>query len=77
MTMTEDLTHILIFRTNINTEADKLRIKELMDTLPGIECWNVDMDDIDRVLRIVSHTFTTSQVIALVKQNGYQCQELE
>jgi hypothetical protein len=77
MTMTEDLTHILIFRTNINTESDKLRIKELMDPLPAIEGWNIDMDDIDRVLRVVSHTLKTEQLIELINKAGYECRELE
>ena len=75
--MTENLTHILIFRTNIDTETDKQRIKELMDILPAVECWSVDMDDIDRVLRVVSHTLTMEQLIHLINKAGYQCQELE
>lgn len=75
--MTENLTHILVFRTNINTESDKLHIKQVMDTQPCIECWSVDVDDIDRVLRIVSPVLTTSQVIQLINKAGYQCHELE
>ena len=77
MTATENSTHILIFRTNINTNTDKLRVKAAIGALPHIKDWSVDMDDIDRVLRVVSHTPQPEQIILLINQAGYQCHELE
>lgn len=74
--MTENLTHILVFRTNINTESDKLRVREFLSAQHLVEDWNVDMDDIDRVLRIVSHELSAEDIIRLINQIGYQCQEL-
>jgi hypothetical protein len=74
--MTENLTHILVFRTNINTESDKLRVREFLSAQNLVEDWNVDMDDIDRVLRIVSHELCAEDIIRLINKIGYQCQEL-
>lgn len=75
--MTADLTHILIFKTNINTEADKLRIQELVTGLPLVEDLSIDIDDIDRVLRVVSHEMKAQQIINLINNAGYKCQELD
>jgi hypothetical protein len=73
----ENLTHILVFKTDIKTEGDKLLIKEFLDKTPAIEEWSVDCDDVDCVLRIVSYTLSSEQIIQLITKMGFQCQELE
>ncbi len=75
--MTIDLNHILIFKTNIQTECDKQRIQNALDTIDKIRQWNIDLHDIDCVLRIVSVSLTPEQIISLIKQNGFECAELE
>lgn len=75
--MNTDATHILIFRTNIRTQEDKLAIKPALDDNRQIEKWTIDLDDIDRVLRIVSSTLCCPDIIHLVTQQGYQCTELD
>lgn len=72
-----DISNIFVFRTNINTLNDKLLIKEVLSEHEEIEEWSVDLQDCDKVLRIVSPTITASSVIALVNQTGYDCHELE
>lgn len=73
----ENLTHILIFKTNIKTETDKIRIAQLLDTVKEIEEWSVDCDDVDCVLRVVSHTLTPRQITELLAQKNFQCEELD
>ncbi len=73
----ENLTHILVFATSIKTEADKVRIAELLNTIPEIEEWSVDCDDIDCVLRVVSHTLSAIQIIDLISSLGFECNELD
>jgi hypothetical protein len=75
--MTENLTNILVFKTNINTEADKMRVREFLINQTLVEDWNVDMDDIDKVLRIVSHELCAKDIEELIQQIGFQCQELQ
>ena len=75
--MNTDATHILIFKTNIQTPADKLAVKPVLDDHRQIEKWTIDLDDIDRVLRIVSHTLCCQDIIQLVTRQGYHCTELE
>ncbi|SMC53503.1 hypothetical protein [Pedobacter africanus] len=67
--------HILLFKTDIRTEGDKRYIAKVMAE-NQIEQWTVDLQDIDCVLRIVSPTLKLQDVITLVKDNGYQCEEL-
>ena len=58
--MEEPLNQILVFKTNIKTEADRLFVKELLDGHSCIRKWTVDLNDVDCVLRIVLRPFDPS-----------------
>ena len=73
----EDLTDIWIFKTNIRTEADKDMIRHLLDNHSSIIKWNVDSDDSDCVLRIVSDDLIPTDIIQIVTGTGFHCSELE
>ena len=75
--MTIDLSNIFIFKTNIQTEFDKLRIKNVLDASRKILKWNIDMDDSDHVLRIVSDSLRPEQIISILDYVGFECSELE
>lgn len=75
--MTIDLSNIFIFKTNIKTEFDKLRIKNVLDASQKVLKWNIDMDDADRVLRIVSDSLRPEQIISVLDYVGFECTELE
>ena len=68
--------HVLVFKTSIATEDDKLNITEVLNADQEIEQWHVDLDDCDKVLRVVSVTLNAFNVIELVNQKGYLCVEL-
>lgn len=68
--------NILVFKTNICTKADCSAVKELFDTISSIIEWNIDTEDIDRVLRIVTQ-LGQADVISIVNKLGYACSELE
>lgn len=68
--------NILVFKTNIQSDKDLLLVRELMCSL-GILDWNVDRQDIDCVLRVVSTKFSEAQLIAHVTAEGFVCEELE
>jgi hypothetical protein len=70
-----NIEHILLFKTTIRTEADKRFIASVMEARQ-IEQWTVDLQDIDCVLRIVSPTLQTTEVIAFISENGYLCEVL-
>lgn len=73
----ETTSSILVFKTNIQSPDDLNLLKPLLDDHPHIVRWNVDMEDIDCVLRIVSARLTEADVINLITPAGYACSELE
>jgi hypothetical protein len=70
------MNNIQIFKTNIHSEEDLLEIENLMNRL-GVVDWNVDRKDIDKVLRVVGSTHSEIQLIQLITEAGFVCEELE
>ena len=68
---------ILIFKTNIQCDEDVNVISSHLDGLSYISKWNIDTDDIDKVLRIEATGVESSNIIHLVKQAGFFCEELQ
>ena len=77
MVMTENLAHILVFKTNIMDGNDKLLLEQTMSVLGTIEEWSIDLEDVDRVLRVVSHETGPEEIITKVRALGFECRELE
>lgn len=73
----ENFDHILLFKTDIRSESDKLNLQSVLNTHDCIEEWNVDLDDEDYVLRIISHQLKHHQIIELINKHGYECHELK
>ncbi|MBO0948118.1 hypothetical protein [Fibrella forsythiae] len=75
--MTVPLTHILVFRTTVQTEADKHCVSASLDAHEAILSWTIDLQDVDCVLRIVSATLAPASIIHLINKHGFACAELE
>lgn len=67
---------VLVFKTNLQSKKDILHISPLMGDTPGILKWNVDQQDIDNVLRIETDWLLPEDIIRLVTNVGYLCEEL-
>jgi len=67
---------VLVFRTNLVSAKDIHRISPLMSDTPGIIKWNVDQHDIDNVLRIETAWLLPEEIIRVVTDAGYLCEEL-
>lgn len=74
--METDFNNILIFGTNIKTEKDKQIISPLLNSNPEIEQWNIDLEDIDSVLRIESKSLDAEQIIKMITEQDFKCVEL-
>jgi len=69
---------IHIFKTNIETNTDVNFIKILLNSDPKINQWSIDLEDIDRVLRIEANKSLNKQdIIDKIKYKGFICRELE
>jgi hypothetical protein len=68
--------NILVFKTNVKSDLEFLKIKAILDTNNSIEEWSIDREDKDCVLRIKSNVITENKVIALFLDAGFFCEEL-
>jgi len=75
--MKQVISDILLFKTNIKSISGLNIIKSIFDKRETIHRWTIDTEDIDCVLRIVSHSLRPNDVINEITQLGYYCAELE
>ncbi|MGC4100181.1 hypothetical protein [Ferruginibacter sp.] len=68
---------ILVFKTNITDSRRITEIESLLEVHPHIIQWNVDLDDCDNILRIVSRHITGPEVESLLLNAGFYCEELQ
>jgi hypothetical protein len=67
---------VLVFKTNLQFKKDVNRLSPVLSKISGILRWNVDREDIDKVLRIETRVLTAQEIICLVNKAGYFCEEL-
>ena len=74
--METNFDNLFIFKTNLQTKKDKQVIGKVLNTNNEIERWNIDLEDIDSVLRIESQTLTAKQIIKIINDQDFKCAEL-
>jgi len=68
---------LLIFKTNIGSQRKLNALKTVFNNLATIKRWTVDMEDIDKVLRIEAvEPLEEHHVIDLIKTIGLSCEVL-
>ena len=67
---------ILVFKTNLD-DRSVVDVESLLDIHPHIIQWNVDLEDCDNILRIVSRQIAATEVESILLNAGYYCEELE
>lgn len=75
--MKNTLSDILVFATNIRTNRDKKLISRIFDEHSEIQEWNIDQEDIDCVLRIVTKKLSEEQIVHILQQQNFNCTPLE
>ena len=68
--------NVLIFKTDIRLKKDLGVIRPLLSAYESIVKWNVDRDDADKILRIVSTSNDPVDIIKIINEAGYHCEEL-
>jgi hypothetical protein len=75
--MEDHLENVLVFATNIKTKKDKQKIINTLDDHSEIHEWNIDQEDSDCVLRIVTNTLSEEHIIQLINLHDFACAALE
>ena len=68
---------ILVFKTNVTSKKKVSKVKPLLTSVPSIQQWNIDLDDCDKVLRVVASGLRPGSVESLLHTAGFNCQVLD
>jgi tRNA G26 N,N-dimethylase Trm1 len=67
---------VLVFKTNILSDGDVEKIGRVLASESNITRWNIDRNDIDKVLRIECDQLQPKVIIKLLRDAGFECEEL-
>ncbi|MBS1558875.1 MAG: hypothetical protein JST69_09110 [Bacteroidetes bacterium] len=68
---------IFVFKTSVKNKIQAKMLKPHIDKkLPSAQ-WNFDLQDCDKILRIVNDEDVVTTVIALLQNHNFHCEELE
>jgi len=69
--------NVWILKTNISSQTEFEKVKNTFDqNLDIYEC-TIDLDDIDKVVRIISNDLTINEEESKIQNLGFFCEELE
>jgi len=68
---------ILVFKTNIKSKEQTKEVSHLLNAIPAVENFNFDLEDCDKILRIVANDRFPRPIETLLAEVGIECKELE
>lgn len=68
---------VLVFKTSVTSRAEAARITPLLEhLLQSGSRWNFDLEDWENILRVEGNTCSPNEIIHLLNEAGYRCEEL-
>ena len=67
---------ILVFRTDLQNRKSVHAVTPHLERIEGIMRWNVDLQDVDKVLRVESVSASAQTIAQSLNSAGYYCEEL-
>jgi hypothetical protein len=68
---------LLIFKTNINSKDDFLKVRSDLFKSYNINECTVDLEDSDKVLRIAGYNLIQNDITSHINSSGFYCEELQ
>lgn len=68
---------VLVFATSVSEPEQVSEVRPLLTSVRAIEDWNFDLEDCDRILRVVSNGISPRYIEILMQNAGFNCMELE
>jgi len=68
---------VLVFKTNVSQQTQISKVQALLKTISTIENWNFDLEDCDRILKIVASNLSPRHIESVLQASGINCEELE
>jgi len=68
---------IHVFKTDVRNRKKVSALAPHLQNIQGIIKWNVDLKDVDKVLRVECASVPATVIEKSLRQAGYFCEELE
>jgi len=68
--------NIMVFATSVSGPEQVSRVSPLLTSIPAIEDWNFDLEDCDRILRVVANNVSPRYIESILNDAGFNCMEL-
>ncbi|WP_407430076.1 hypothetical protein [Arcticibacter sp.] len=68
---------ISIFKTSVASSDDLNKLRPYLNSLMEDLRWTIDLFDSDRILRVKSSVNKNAEIIAVVNELGFECENLE
>ncbi|GAA4101425.1 hypothetical protein [Mucilaginibacter panaciglaebae] len=69
--------NVLIFSTDVSAPEQVSKVQPVLSAVPAISDWNIDLEDCDKILRVVSNDLSPRYIETLLNNAGFNCTELE
>ncbi|HEY9535055.1 MAG TPA: hypothetical protein VIQ77_10980 [Mucilaginibacter sp.] len=69
--------NVLIFSTDVSAPEQVSKVQPVLAAIPSISDWNIDLEDCDKILRVVSNDLSPRYIETLLNNAGFNCTELE
>jgi hypothetical protein len=70
-------TSLFIFKTNLTHSKEYQLLQHVFSTHQEIKQWNMDLEDIDKVLRVCTTNLSMYDIQNMVQSIGLFCEELK
>jgi copper chaperone len=67
----------LVFKTNINCSGCVARVTPLLNGEPGIESWNIDINNPGKLLTVEAPAMAAEEVELLVRNAGFNIEKIQ
>ncbi|MBO6588897.1 MULTISPECIES: hypothetical protein [Flavobacteriaceae] len=68
---------ILVFKTSVKQKGEVNQLRPWLNKLVNSNgCWNFDLEDCDKILRVETQSLHAPTIASLLKNQGFYCEEL-
>lgn len=67
---------VLVFKTTVNSLEEQALLSKGLTELLGDNNWTIDLDDVDKVLRVVGFPSKETSIMHLLKNHNFKCEVL-
>ncbi|RKR13266.1 hypothetical protein CLV91_1983 [Maribacter vaceletii] len=68
---------ILVFKTTVKNLNNIKQLKGNLDKICEGRNWSFDLEDVDKVLRVESTKDFSKELVHLLNDNGFKCEDLD